>query len=83
MAHVEKERDGWRSWLFDEYGRVIDEDEIQLARLSGRRRDSIARLTPDEERSRERISGRDRGLFTVPDDFDAPLPDEVIDRFYK
>ena len=43
LAHVEKERDDWRSWLVDEYGSVIPEDEIQLARLSGRRRDSTAR----------------------------------------
>ena len=43
MARVEEEPAGWRSWLVDDYGRVIDEDEIQLARLSGRRRDSITR----------------------------------------
>ena len=23
------------------------------------------------------------GLYTVPDDFDDPLPDDVIDEFYK
>ena len=43
LAHVEQDRNGWRSWLFDDYGRAIDEDEIQLARLAGRRRDSITR----------------------------------------
>ena len=43
LAHVEEEQDGWRSRLVDNYGLVIDEDEIQLARLSGRRRDSITR----------------------------------------
>ena len=37
LVHVEKEQDGWRSWLVDDYGRVIHEDEIQLARLSGSR----------------------------------------------
>ena len=37
LAHVEKEQDGWRSWLVDDYGSVIHEDEIQLARLSGSR----------------------------------------------
>lgn len=25
--------------------------------------------------------GVDEGLFVVPDDFDAPLPDEVLDSF--
>ena len=43
LAHVEKDQDGWRSRLVDDYGSVIPEDEIQLARLSGRRRDSTAR----------------------------------------
>ena len=37
LAHVEKEQDGWRSWLVDDEGYVIQEDEIQLARLSGSR----------------------------------------------
>ena len=35
-AHVMTEPDGWRSWLVDDTGSVIPEDEIQLARLAGR-----------------------------------------------
>ncbi|MCY4482804.1 MAG: hypothetical protein OXC12_08015 [Spirochaetaceae bacterium] len=46
LAHVEKEQDDWRSRLVDDYGLVIDEREIQLARLSGRRRDAITRARP-------------------------------------
>jgi DMSO/TMAO reductase YedYZ molybdopterin-dependent catalytic subunit len=38
---VAKEVEGWRSWLVDEEGDVIDEDEIQLARLAGQDRGSI------------------------------------------
>ena len=34
-AHVVEEPDGWRSWLVDDTGSVIPEDEIQLARLAG------------------------------------------------
>jgi hypothetical protein len=34
LAFVEKQENSWRSWLVDENGHVIDEDEIQLARLS-------------------------------------------------
>jgi len=34
-AYVEKEKPGWRSWLVDEEGHVIDRDEVQLARLAG------------------------------------------------
>jgi len=29
----------------------------------------------------KRVLGRDAGLYTVPDDFDAPLPDEVLADF--
>ena len=34
-AYVEKEERGWRSWLVDEQGYVIERDEIQMARLAG------------------------------------------------
>ncbi len=29
----------------------------------------------------ERVFGLDEGRFAVPDDFDAPLPDDVLDAF--
>ena len=35
-AYVEKEDQRWRTWLVDEQGYAIDEDEVQLARLVGR-----------------------------------------------
>ena len=34
-VHVHQEEDGWRSWLVDDEGEVIDEAEVQLARLAG------------------------------------------------
>jgi hypothetical protein len=34
-VHVHREEDGWRSWLVDDEGQVIDEAEVQLARLAG------------------------------------------------
>lgn len=34
-AHVKKEKDGWRSWLVSDNGYVMNEDEVQLARLAG------------------------------------------------
>ena len=43
----------------------------------------IARLVPFEERVRQRVFGKDAGLFEVPDDFDAPLPEEVIAAFQQ
>ena len=39
-AYVEKEEPGWRSWLVDEEGYVIDRDEVQLARLAGEDRET-------------------------------------------
>lgn len=39
----------------------------------------VARLVGVEPAARR--FGVDRGAFTVPDDFDAPLDDELLDRF--
>lgn len=33
LAHVEQDANGWRTWLVDEDGFAIDEDEVQRARL--------------------------------------------------
>jgi prevent-host-death family protein len=41
----------------------------------------VALLVP-LPRQRFRL-GVDEGAFTVPDDFDDPLPDEVVDSFYR
>ena len=43
----------------------------------------VARLTPHTTVRPRRRLGRDRGLFEVPDDFDAPLPDDVIESFER
>jgi hypothetical protein len=37
-------------------------------------------LVPIEPKP-QRVIGQDDGLFEVPDDFDAPLPDEVLALF--
>ncbi len=36
-AYVEKEHQGWHSWLVDDDGNWINENDIQLARLTDRR----------------------------------------------
>ena len=41
----------------------------------------IARLVPIESRPSQRPVGTDRGLYEVPDDFDAPLPEDVLRTF--
>jgi prevent-host-death family protein len=40
----------------------------------------VARLVPMHT-GRRRALGADEGTYDVPDDFDAPLPDEVLDTF--
>lgn len=57
--------------------RVEAGEEILIAR-SGR---AVARLAPLDSRATERVLGRDAGTFTVPEDFDAPLPDEILREF--
>ena len=40
----------------------------------------IARIVPVGQRGRRRF-GVDRGRFEVPEDFDAPLPDDLLAAF--
>ncbi len=47
-----------------------------------RDRTPVAKLVPITPPSKRRL-GLDRGRFEVPDDFDAPLPDEILDAFEK
>jgi prevent-host-death family protein len=47
-----------------------------------RRGEEVARLVPAEPGGGRQL-GIDRGRYTVPDDFDAPLPDEVIAAFER
>ncbi|MGH3431880.1 MAG: type II toxin-antitoxin system Phd/YefM family antitoxin [Thermocrispum sp.] len=42
----------------------------------------LARLVP-VQRQQARAIGRDDGLFNVPDDFDAPLPADLLAEFEK
>lgn len=51
--------------------RVLMGEEVIIAKAGK----PIARVTPYSDESRNRVPGRDRGMYTVPDDFDDPLPD--------
>ncbi len=42
---------------------------------------AIATLGPPPPEQEKRVFGIDRGRFVVPDDFDAPLPDDFLDEF--
>ena len=57
--------------------RVERGEDVIIAR-AGR---PVARLVPFEEPRRSRRLGRDAGLFVVPDDFDDPLPEDVLRTF--
>jgi prevent-host-death family protein len=52
--------------------RVAQGEEIVIVRAGK----PVARLVPVEP-TRRRVLGQDKGLFEVPDDFDAPLPDDL------
>lgn len=55
--------------------RVLDGEEIVLSRAGT----PIARLVPFADAARR--PGRGKGRITMAHDFDAPLPDDLIDGF--
>jgi prevent-host-death family protein len=57
--------------------RVAAGEEITIAN----RGVPVARLVPVLRGNAPRILGILRGEFNVPDDFDAPLPDDLLDLF--
>jgi prevent-host-death family protein len=57
--------------------RVRRGEEIVVAKAGK----PVARLVPIEAQPRAREPGSARGLIDIADDFDAPLPDEVLDSF--
>jgi prevent-host-death family protein len=61
--------------------RLVDEvsagEEIVIAKAGK----PLARLIPFQRRSGRRKLGALAGRFSVPDNFDAPLPPDVLDDF--
>jgi prevent-host-death family protein len=57
--------------------RVLSGEEIVIANAGKR----VARIVPYREIIVDRKPGLDRGLFQVPEDFNAPLPEEVRQGF--
>ena len=57
--------------------RVAAGEEITIAN----RGVPVARLVPVTAKTMQRTLGILRGKFTVPDDFDAPLPDDILEAF--
>ena len=59
--------------------RVSAGEEVLISRAGK----PMARLVPVEKARRRRIPGRDRGKGWIADDFDAPLPRELLALFLK
>ena len=57
--------------------RVLAGEEITIAN----RGVPVARLMPVPGQGTKRPLGFYEGKFTVPDDFDAPLPKKILDAF--
>jgi len=57
--------------------RVEAGEEIIIARDGT----PVARLIAVRNPAAKRVAGLDRGLFTVPEDFDAPLPETLLSEF--
>ena len=61
-------------------GRVLHGHEEVLISDNGR---PVARVSPIEAPPSPRKPGLDKGKIWMSDDFDAPLPDEIVDDFYQ
>ena len=57
--------------------RVSAGEEVIIARAGK----PIARLVPITERPRQRVPGSAKGKVTISPDFDAPLPESVLEAF--
>ncbi|HEX6814485.1 MAG TPA: type II toxin-antitoxin system prevent-host-death family antitoxin [Gemmatimonadaceae bacterium] len=57
--------------------RVSEGQDVYIARAGV----PVARLVPVTLPEGERVLGSERGRITFDDDFDAPLPDDLLDAF--
>ena len=58
----------------------IDNIDEELQAVRRELQEALLNRTFDDTTKR-RIPGADVGLFTVPDDFDDPLPEEILESF--
>jgi len=59
--------------------RVAMGEEVIIAKAGT----PVAKLVPLDTRPKKRTLGSAKGEFTVPEDFNDPLPREIEDLFYK
>ena len=63
--------------IIDEEGKVTLLEPVEL----GDKRQALVTILEDEPPKGLRPYGLAKGEFSVPDDFDAPLPDDILDDF--
>ncbi len=59
--------------------RVISGEEIIIAR-GGK---AVAKLVPIDRPKQDRVAGLDAGKIWIAEDFDTPLPEEVLKSFER
>jgi prevent-host-death family protein len=57
--------------------RVAAGEEILISKAGK----PMAKLTPLSKPQVNRVPGLDKGVIEIPDDFDAPLPDDLLQLF--
>lgn len=57
--------------------RVAAGEEILISKAGK----PMAKLTPLSKPQVNRVPGLDKGIIQIPDDFDAPLPNELLELF--
>lgn len=57
---------------------VLKGEEVIISK-SGK---PLIKLIPFAEETKSRKGGQLKGLMQISDDFDAPLPDEILKQFY-
>jgi prevent-host-death family protein len=59
--------------------RVLAGEEIVISKAGK----PMARLVPYQKPARKRVLGRGAGQMAVAEDFDAPLPKEILTEIYS
>ena len=57
--------------------RVAAGEEILISKAGK----PMAKLTPLSKPQNNRVPGLDKAVIQIPDDFDAPLPDDLLELF--
>ncbi len=68
-----------KSKLSELINKVIAGEEVIIAK-SGK---PVAKLVPFTKPAQNRKPGSAKGKLIISDDFDAPLPDDILKGFYK